>query len=256
MVRNKKSFILLSIGGLIFVAAILNLFIDIPDMIASYQLEQSLNTKRVLSNQDLRDDVSGYVITTMDPTLKAPDGVMAPEKQVIVTPIPTDEASIPVEVIEGYVPDRIIIPAIGLDAPITQSTFATIELREVWFEQWNVPDEFAAGWLTNTAPLGTVGNTVISGHHNEYGKVFANLYKMEAGDIIYVFSGGVTFTYKVVDRQLLKEKDVSLDIRKANAAWISPSVDERLTLVTCWPKRSNTHRLIIVAEPYNEAQTG
>ena len=88
------------------------------------------------------------------------------------------------------------------------------------------------------------------------GKYSPTLYKLEAGDIIYVFSGGVTFTYKVAEIQLLKEKDVSLEIRKENAAWISPGVDERLTLVTCWPKRSNTHRLIIVAEPYDEAQTG
>ena len=34
-----------------------------------------------------------------------------------------------------------------------------------------------------------------------------------------------------------------------NAAWIMPSEDERLTLVTCWPYTSNTHRLIIVARP-------
>ncbi len=45
-----------------------------------------------------------------------------------------------------------------------------------------------------------------------------------------------------------------LEIRKANAEWIAPTTNERLTLVTCWPKRSNTHRLIIVAEPVVESQ--
>jgi len=34
-----------------------------------------------------------------------------------------------------------------------------------------------------------------------------------------------------------------------NARWIMASSDERLTLVTCWPAYSNTHRLILVAKP-------
>jgi sortase (surface protein transpeptidase) len=34
-----------------------------------------------------------------------------------------------------------------------------------------------------------------------------------------------------------------------NTAWIGPMDDERITLVTCWPETSNTHRLVVVAEP-------
>jgi sortase A len=41
-----------------------------------------------------------------------------------------------------------------------------------------------------------------------------------------------------------------LEIRMANAEWLGGTDDERLTLVTCWPQKSNTHRLIIVARPY------
>jgi sortase A len=40
-----------------------------------------------------------------------------------------------------------------------------------------------------------------------------------------------------------------VDQRLANALWIMPSKDERLTLITCYPYDSNTHRLIIVARP-------
>lgn len=42
----------------------------------------------------------------------------------------------------------------------------------------------------------------------------------------------------------------AVDVRMDNARWILPSTDERLTLVTCWPAKSNTHRLIIVASPH------
>jgi sortase A len=160
-----------------------------------------------------------------------------------------------VDIIDGYIPDRIIIPAIHLDAPVVQSDKTSVELRDQWFEQWTVPNEFAAGWQANSAPLGMAGNTVLGGHHNEYGKVFEHLVELNIGDLIYVYSGKVTFVYRVVDKLLLPERDVSLEIRKANAEWIAPTTDERLTLVTCWPKRSNTHRVIVVAEPVVDTQS-
>lgn len=236
--------------------AIINVFFDIPDLITSFNFQHSQIANQTSSGSSIQIEGDGQKLLLAETMPNELKDAAPLENRVIVTPNPTELPSIPVEVIKGYVPDRIIIPSIGLDAPVSQSTYSTIELRDGWFEQWNVPDEFAAGWQTSSAPLGAIGNTVIGGHHNEYGKVFTNLYKMETGDIIYVFSGGVTFTYKVSEIQLLKEKDVSLEIRKENAKWISPGEDERLTLVTCWPKRSNTHRLIIVAEPFVEAQSG
>ncbi len=52
---------------------------------------------------------------------------------------------------------------------------------------------------------------------------------------------------------ILPERDQPLSVRLANAQWIEPSTDERLTLITCWPKDNNTHRLIIVAVPIQPA---
>ena len=53
---------------------------------------------------------------------------------------------------------------------------------------------------------------------------------------------------------IVPEKYEQLDIRMNNAQWILPSVDERLTLITCWPYETNTHRLIIVARPMGQEQ--
>jgi sortase A len=164
-----------------------------------------------------------------------------PENGGIVLPTPTIRA--------GYVPDRIVIPAIALDAPVIPATSVTMEIRDQWFEQWIVPDERAAGWQVSSAPLGEAGNTVLGGHHNAYGKVFGRLVDLEVGDVIYIHSGAKVFTYLVAERQLLQEVNVSLEIRKENARWISATTDERVTLVTCWPRRDNTHRLVIVALP-------
>ena len=40
-----------------------------------------------------------------------------------------------------------------------------------------------------------------------------------------------------------------LDVRQANARWILPTTDERVTLITCWPYESNSHRLVVIALP-------
>jgi len=48
---------------------------------------------------------------------------------------------------------------------------------------------------------------------------------------------------------ILEERDAPVEQRLENARWLARSEDERLTLITCWPPESNTHRLIIVAIP-------
>ena len=64
--------------------------------------------------------------------------------------------------------------------------------------------------------------------------------------------GGVDQTaYRFVVKQklLLTEAGAPLEQRLQNAQWIAPTSDVRLTLVSCWPYTSNTHRVIIVATP-------
>jgi LPXTG-site transpeptidase (sortase) family protein len=52
-----------------------------------------------------------------------------------------------------------------------------------------------------------------------------------------------------VERVIFPERFARLEQRVENARWILPSEDERLTLITCWPYESNTHRLVLVAKP-------
>jgi LPXTG-site transpeptidase (sortase) family protein len=147
------------------------------------------------------------------------------------------------------VPERIVIEKIGLDAPVELAKAINVSLDETEVVQFLVPEEFAAGWHEGSAPLGEPGNTVISGHHNAYGKVFEHLVDLEVGDRVILLSGAMEFDYIIANKMILPEKDQPLDIRLDNARWILPSSDERLTLVTCWPAKSNTHRLILVAVP-------
>ena len=88
-----------------------------------------------------------------------------------------------------YIPDRIVIDQIGLDAPvkIAQSINVSVDDQEV--TQFLVPEESAAGWHEGSASLGVPGNTVISGHHNAFGEVFKDLVDLETGDRITLLSG-------------------------------------------------------------------
>ena len=155
----------------------------------------------------------------------------------VYKPTPVDPA--------GNPPTRLVIPAIKLDAPIETVGWHIID----GVSQWDVPDHFAAGWLMTSATLGQPGNTAISGHHNIDGEVFRDLVKLKPGDRITVYSKDLPFYYEITTRKILPERGQPDAVRRENARWIQPTEDERITLVTCWPYTSNTHRLIIVAKP-------
>jgi len=156
----------------------------------------------------------------------------------------------------GLVPSYITIPSIRLGAPVVAARAQSVELNGQTFRQWSAPDWLAAGWDAGSAELGAGGNTVFVGHHNEYGEVFRHLVSLSVGDKIVVWSGNRPFEFRVALKLILPERNQSLGRRLDNATWIEPTQDERLTLVTCWPYVTNTHRLIIVAQPIPDPSTG
>lgn len=146
------------------------------------------------------------------------------------------------------IPVRLIIPAIKLDVPVSPADARKVLLAGDVYDQWKAPKD-AAGWHSDSALLGEIGNTVLNGHNNEFGEVFKDLNSINPGDTILVYSTESVFLYVVTNKMILPEAGESTQKRVENASWIGESLDERLTLVTCWPYESNTHRLIIVAKP-------
>lgn len=178
---------------------------------------------------------------TPEPAL-LPDSSVQP-KSVLARSVPVRKPT-PVDLM-GNIPTRLVIPAIKLDAPIESVGWHVVD----GVSQWDVPDTFAAGWLMTSATLGRTGNTAITGHHNIAGEVFRNLVKLKLGDRITVYGKDEPLYYEITTRKILPERGQSDEVRRANARWMQPTTDERITLITCWPYTSNTHRLIIVAEP-------
>ncbi|HEY3345340.1 MAG TPA: sortase, partial [Anaerolineaceae bacterium] len=186
---------------------------------------------------------------SVQPTLDTSSGGDAQAFTVPYTPNPSAATLTPAPL--GMDPDRIVIPDIKLDAPIAKVPFRLVrdDATGMVLQQWLVPNIFAVGWQGDSAQLGVPGNTILDGHHNEFGKVFRYLVNTQPGEEIDLYSGNTLFKYTITNKMILLERNQPLSVRFSNARWLLPSTDQRITLVTCWPYTSNTHRLIVVAVP-------
>lgn len=151
---------------------------------------------------------------------------------------------------QGRSPVRIRIPAVGLDAPVQPMSWQVVGDHS----EWQVPAN-AAGHHIDSAFPGESGNVVISGHHNMAGSVFAPISAIgEPGnalglgdEVILEDELGRRFVYQITGWRRLTETDADIAIRKENASYLLPTDFPQLTLITCWPATSNTHRVIIQA---------
>lgn len=158
----------------------------------------------------------------------------------------------PARPIAVHPPERIVAPDIGLDAPVVTISSRIVDIGRVATIVWDVPNA-AAGWHDDSALPGQPDNIVLSGHHNIGGEVFRHIVDLEPGDEIILYADGRPYRYVVQSKMILPEKGQPPEVRQENARWIGPFPEERLTLVTCWPYTSNTHRLIVVALPADAA---
>ncbi len=134
--------------------------------------------------------------SSQEDTLAAPPGTPI---SATVSPAPTPG-----------VPTRIVAPAISLDAPVVEIGWAPS--ADGSGTEWQLPDN-AAGYQYGSAPPGQPGNTVISGHHNIKGKVFARLHELVQGDQVDLYVGSQVYHYRVDDSFILPERGMPTEQR-------------------------------------------
>ncbi len=83
---------------------------------------------------------------------------------------------------------------------------------------------------------GEPGNLSIAGHRNAYGSPFWYLDRLVAGDEIYVTVGDTAFLYRMERSFVVEPTDWTV---------IAPTEYDAITLTTCHPLGSTTHRLIV-----------
>ncbi|MBT2679105.1 class D sortase [Bacillus sp. ISL-35] len=98
-----------------------------------------------------------------------------------------------------------------------------------------------SGLLNGTSLPGAPGNSAIAAHRSRsYGRMFNRLDEIGTGDVVTVKGQNGTFQYKVYETLVVEPEDVSV---------LSGSKNEKtLTLITCTPIDTATHRLIVKAK--------
>jgi sortase A len=132
-------------------------------------------------------------------------------------PVPTPSAALPT---------RIVIPAIGIDAPVVNGV--------TWDDL-----KKGVGHLPGSANPGERGNMYLAAHNDIFGEIFRDLEKLELGDEFTLYSGDQPYRYVVTSKRVTDPTDVSV---------MYSSTEPVATLQTCYPYLVDTYRLVVVGE--------
>ena len=200
----------------------------------------------------LPTDTLPPVEPTIEPTSTA-TAVVVPEEPTATKVPPTARASNDPNLLPNGVrygerkpnlPNRIVRIA-SPDIKLDTSVYEVYAPKGVW----EVAD-YAGGHHYDSKNPGEGGNIVVSGHNNWRGEVFRYLEFLKPGNTINVWTlDGTKHTYVVQELKKLQEVGVSMAQRLMNAKVMDPTSEEQLTLITCWPYKTFTHRIIIIAKP-------
>lgn len=138
----------------------------------------------------------------------------------------TSAGAIEIEQQSANAPTRLVIPKIGVDAPIVNGV-GWEDLKK------------GVGHLPNSAHPGERGNMYLAAHNDIYGEIFRYLEELEVGDEYFVYAGQEKFRYVVKERRIIKPTEVEVML---------PTTEPVATLQTCYPYLVNTHRLVVIGE--------
>lgn len=138
---------------------------------------------------------------------------------------------------------RLIIPKINVDVPVVY------DIGSDYDSQMEAMTQGVAHFAipgANSQP-GEIGNTVIAGHSSndlfdsgKYKFIFAQLDKLEVGDIIYANYKSTRYTYTVTKKEVVAPTNVDVLIYETKTPV--------LTLITCTPLGTAKNRLLVTAE--------
>lgn len=121
---------------------------------------------------------------------------------------------------------RIVIPKLRVDAPVVEG------------DDWEALKK-GVGHHPGSANPGERGNVVLSGHVDVFGAVFRYLDRLDVGDEVIVYAGDKAYYYRVAGKRIVEPTEVSV---------MEPTREPILTLITCYPYRVDTKRIVVFAE--------
>lgn len=100
------------------------------------------------------------------------------------------------------------------------------------------------GHYPGTAMPGEIGNFVVSGHRTTYLAPFNGLGELQVGDAIVIETRDTWYTYRVTGTETVLPTAVGVILPVPNKPHAKPT-KALITLTTCTPKYSASHRLVI-----------
>ncbi len=157
------------------------------------------------------------------------------------SPEPVESGDIPAHllpVMQAYQPPplptpspeqaRVIkIPAIGVNHPVVEGVYDWEQLKR------------GVGHHIGSAQPGQIGNAVFAAHNDIYGEIFRDLDQLSPGDEIIIETDARSYTYVVADIEIVDPTDVSV---------MEPTDYASATLISCYPYRINTQRIVVSAD--------
>ncbi len=120
---------------------------------------------------------------------------------------------------------RVQIPAIRVDAPIVQG------------DGWEQLKK-GVGQHLGTPDPGQNGNVVLSAHNDVFGEIFRDLDQLTPGDEIVLFTSQRTYTYVVVQTQIVEPTQVEV---------LNQTPEAVVTLISCYPYLVDNQRIVVTA---------
>lgn len=163
--------------------------------------------------------------TTTTSTTAAPTTtttVALPRQTTTPVDVPPDSYAPEPEVVIG----RIVIPRLGLDAPLNQG----VTLHNI--------DNGPSHWPGSALP-GQVGNVVVAGHRVTNTRPFRHIDELQPGDEIRFEVGGVWTTYRVRAHEVVTPDQMRI---------AAPTDTPIVTLFACHPPGSAKYRYVVVGD--------
>jgi len=121
---------------------------------------------------------------------------------------------------------QIVIPAIGVDAPIVMG------------DGWEQLKQGVGQRIGSPNP-GDNGNLVLSAHNDIFGQIFRDLDQLQTGDEITIYTNVKAYTY-VIDKQTQVVEPTFVQV-------LDPTPDPTITLISCYPYLVDNKRIVIKA---------
>jgi sortase A len=127
-------------------------------------------------------------------------------------------------------PIRIVIPAIGVDAPVVQG------------DDWESL-KLGVGHHIGSANPGERSNMVLSAHNDIYGEIFRYLPDLQLEDEIVVHTATRAYRYVIKARRIIEPTQIEV---------MDPTRKPVITLISCYPYLIDTQRVVVVGELMEE----